>query len=76
MIEKGSKVTCKSSLFLSSDAWLLKGKTYTVKNINDHWVWFEEIRNKKAKISKNNLNTNFYSIIEMRKIKLKKLDNT
>jgi len=74
MYNVGDKVMCKSSIFLSSDFWLLKGRIYTIKEIQyDYgWVKFEEFR-QNAKLHTSNLTKNFYTLAEVRKFKLEEI---
>lgn len=69
MFKVGDKVICKSSVFITADFWLLKDRIYTIKEMKDDYVKFEEFRDN-VKLHKSRLEKNFYSTVEMRKFKL------
>ena len=77
MYKPGDKLICKSSVFLSADFWLLKGRTYTIRDIDIYpgkWVKFLEHR-QNVKLHTDNLEKYFYSTTEMRKFKLQEIEN-
>jgi len=73
MFKVGDKIKCKTSTFLSSDFWLLKDRFYTIKELTEQGVKFEEFRDN-VKLRSIKLEKYFYTTVELRKIKLQEIE--